>query len=71
VVPEESRVLTQACREGNCGLFYRNQEEAIACVICLVLNPGTRAALSENGRQFFKTWSSAARPGYGRRAMMP
>lgn len=54
LVPEQSQVLRQACIEGNCGLFYQNQEEAIACVIYLVRNPATRAALGENARRFFK-----------------
>jgi hypothetical protein len=54
VVPEQSPALRQACIEGNCGLFYQNSEEAIACVIYLVRNPATAAALGENARRFFK-----------------
>src|SRR5271157_448401 len=55
VVPEQSQALRQACIEGNCGLFYRNREEAIACVIYLVRNPAIRAALGENARRFSKS----------------
>ncbi|MGA2037784.1 MAG: glycosyltransferase [Bryobacteraceae bacterium] len=54
LVPEQSQVLRRACVEGNCGLFYENQEEAIACVNYLVHNPAARAALGENARRFAK-----------------
>jgi hypothetical protein len=55
LVPEQSQVLRQACIEGNCGLFYETQEEAIACVVYLIRNPATRATLGENARRFSKT----------------
>jgi hypothetical protein len=70
LVPEQSQVLRQACIDGNCGLFYRDQEEAIACVIYLVRNPAPRAALGENARRFFQP-DPPPQPGYGRRAMIP
>jgi hypothetical protein len=69
LVPEQSQALRQACIEGNCGLFYRDLEEAIACVVYLVRNPATTAALSENARRFFKP--DTLQPRYGRRAMIP
>ena len=54
LVPEQSAVLRQACIEGNCGLFYQDAEEAIACVAYLAGNPAMRAALGENARRFFQ-----------------
>jgi len=54
LVPEQSRALRQACIDGNRGLFYQNQEEVLACVICLIRNPTTQAALGENALRFFK-----------------
>jgi hypothetical protein len=67
LVPEQSQVLRQACIEGNCGLFYQNQEEAIACVIYLVRNPATRAALGENARRFKPDSPPRSRAMAGRR----
>jgi hypothetical protein len=51
LVPEESEVLRQVCLEGNCGLFYRSHDEAIASVIYLFQHPLTRAALGSNARR--------------------
>jgi len=54
LVPEQSQALKQACIEGNCGLFYQNLEEAVACVIYLARNPAITAALGENARRFLE-----------------
>lgn len=54
LVPEGSQVLRQVCVEGNCGLFYRNYEEAIASVIYLVRHPITRSVLGGNARRYSK-----------------
>jgi glycosyltransferase involved in cell wall biosynthesis len=61
LVPEYSPALRQACIEGNCGLFYRNAEEAVACAIYLVRNPATAAAMGQNARRF----CAANPPRYG------
>lgn len=62
LVPEQSRALRQVCIDGNCGLFYRDQEEAIACVVYFVRSPLTRAALGENSRrQFLETRCARSR----------
>jgi hypothetical protein len=54
LVPEQSEELLQACIEGNCGLYYQSWEDAAACLIYLVRNPATAAALGENARCFLK-----------------
>jgi hypothetical protein len=57
LVPEQALALRQICIEGNCGLFYQNLEEAIACAIYLVRNPAIAAAMGENARRFFEAHS--------------
>lgn len=54
LVPEQAQALKEVCIEGNCGLFYQNLEEAVACLTYLVRHPAVRAVLSDNARRFLE-----------------
>ena len=52
LVPEECHDLKQLCVSGNCGLFFQNTDEALACLTYLIRNPLVRKSLGENAKNF-------------------
>ncbi|MBN1498132.1 MAG: glycosyltransferase [Spirochaetes bacterium] len=49
LVPENSRHLKQFCMENNCGLYYRDMEEALECIRYLIGHRREAAIMGNNG----------------------
>jgi hypothetical protein len=48
LVPAAAAALRRLCVEANCGLYYGDQEQAVACLEFLLQNAPTRKALGHN-----------------------
>jgi len=53
LVPEKDSYLKGLCIEGNCGLYYRDDLEAEACLEYLAQNEAERCALGRYGFKFY------------------
>lgn len=53
LVPEKDSYLKELCIEGNCGLYYRDDLEAEACLEYLAQNEAERCALGRYGFKFY------------------
>lgn len=58
LVPDEITELKDTCIMGNCGLYYKNSQEAQACLEYLIENGPIRVALGEGGFEFYKNLSN-------------
>jgi glycosyltransferase involved in cell wall biosynthesis len=48
LVPAGSDALQRFCLDGNCGLYYEDEDEAVACIELLLRNEPVRRALGRN-----------------------
>ncbi|GKT10727.1 glycosyltransferase [Desulforhabdus sp. TSK] len=55
LVPEQHEGLKQACIQGNCGLYYRDAMEALACLEFLTENKGVSVRLGQCGFKYFSS----------------
>ncbi len=53
IVPECNEKLKNVCVNGNCGLYYADAYEAVACIQYLVENDSIRGSLGRNGFKLF------------------
>ena len=52
LVPDSNRPLKYICLNANCGLFYRDMEEAAQSLALLLTNDELRSQLGANGRVY-------------------
>ncbi|CAJ35692.1 glycosyltransferase family 4 protein [Methanocella arvoryzae] len=52
LVPADDSTLKGLCRSGNCGLYYEDAFEAVACIELFTTNEPVRAALGYNGKRY-------------------
>jgi len=53
LVAESNEELRNLCRDFQCGLFYRDAREAVACIDYLAANPAIAKAMGKNGFRAF------------------
>ena len=54
LVNARSEVLVEHCLRSNAGLFYADRDEFVECLKLLVNDPGLRAAMGQNGRDYVR-----------------
>jgi glycosyltransferase involved in cell wall biosynthesis len=52
LVPAGSEELQRLCLEGNCGLYYEDEDEAVACIELMLQNEAARCALGRNAAAY-------------------
>ena len=60
LVPEENATLRRLCVQGECGLYYRDAAEAIACLEYLEEHESTRRAMGEKGARLVSQIAAVA-----------
>jgi glycosyltransferase involved in cell wall biosynthesis len=62
VVPAKNVELVALCKKYNCGLYYRDADEAAACINHLIFNKNDRTALAKNASSGYLTQTTDQLP---------